>query len=194
MSCFLFLYTNIGAVIGVTNLGELNSHLSAFEKALKDDAIRQPPQLANSMLVILVRGLFSRLQFPYAQFPCTALSGDQMYEPIWEAISRLELCGFKVLALTCDGLAANRKLFRLHVPGSKSMVYKVANPFASDGCQLYFFVDPPHLIKTVRNGWANPKRQLWVSLCLRSIDLSQFGRLSHVRVHMHACIVSHSII
>ena len=67
-----------------------------------------------------------------------------MYEPIWEAISRLELCGFKVLALTCDGLAANRKLFRLHIPGSNSMVYKAANVFASDGRQLYFFVDPPH--------------------------------------------------
>ena len=31
--------------------------------------------LAHSMVVIMVRGLFSRLEFPYAQFPCTDLSG-----------------------------------------------------------------------------------------------------------------------
>ncbi len=70
---------------------------------------------------ILVRGLFSKLQFPYVQFPCASLTGDQMFEPFWEAVGRLELCGFKVLALTCDdGLAANRRLFKLHKPGSKS--------------------------------------------------------------------------
>ena len=56
---------------------------------------------------MLVKGLFNCLSFPYAQFPCTVLSGELMYDPVWEAISRLELCGFKVLALTCDGLAAN---------------------------------------------------------------------------------------
>ena len=85
--------------------------------------------LANSMLVLMVRGLFSRLEFPYAQFPCTAVSGDQMYDPFWEAVSRLERCGLKVLALTCDGLAANRRLFRLLDPDSNSVVYKVPNPY-----------------------------------------------------------------
>ena len=151
-----------GSVIGFANLGDINSHLLAFEHLMRDDEAYSAP-LANSMLVLLVKGLFNRLEFPYVQFPCTALSGDQMYDPFWEAVSRLELCGFKVLALTCDGLAANRRLFRLHDPGSKSMVYKVANPYAADGRDLYFLADPPHLIKTVRNAWANKKRQLWVS-------------------------------
>ena len=117
-------------MIGFANLGDINSHLLEFEKSLGDaddvEAERRP--LANSMLVFLVKGSFSELQFPYVQFPCTALSGDQMYEPFWEAMSHLELCGFRVLALTCDGLAANRKLFRLHNPGSTSLVHKVANP------------------------------------------------------------------
>lgn len=27
---------------------------------------------------------------------------------------------------------------------------------------VYFIVDPPHLLKTVRNAWANNKRRLWV--------------------------------
>ena len=53
--------------------------------------------LANSMLVLMVRGLFTHMQFPYAQFPCTALSGDMMFDPFWEAVCRLERCDFKVI-------------------------------------------------------------------------------------------------
>lgn len=46
----------------------------------------------------------------------------------------LELCAFKVLALTCNGLAANWKLFRLHNPDAspEDVVYKVSNPYADD--------------------------------------------------------------
>ena len=163
---YLFISIIVGAIIGFTNIGDINSHLLAFERSLNNDMDQSTP-LAHSMLVLLVRGLFSKLQFPYVQFPCTSLTGDQMFEPFWEAVGRLELCGFKVLALTCDGLAANHRLFKLHKPGSKSLVNKVGNPYASDNSRsLFFFSDPPHLIKTVRNGWASPKRKLWVSACV----------------------------
>ena len=153
-----------GAIIGFCNLGDINSHLIALEKQYnKELSESSHNELATSMLVFLVRGLFTSLSFPYAQFPCTALSGEHMYDPVWEAVSRLELCGFKVLALTCDGLAANRRLFRLHNPDAGAdEVYKVPNPYAEDGRDLYFIADPPHLIKTVRNAWCNSKRQLWV--------------------------------
>lgn len=85
----------IGAIIGFTNLGEVNLHLSEFEASTKDSKDSREP-LANSMLVLMVRGLFNDLEFPYAQFPCTSLAGHQMYELFWEAVSRLERCGFKV--------------------------------------------------------------------------------------------------
>lgn len=43
-------------------------------------------------------------------------------------------------------------------------MFKVPNIFARDGPRpLFFFSDPPHLLKTVRNCWWNPKRQLWVN-------------------------------
>ncbi|XP_065916190.1 uncharacterized protein [Dysidea avara] len=128
-----------GAIIGFTNLGEVNSHLSAFENASKTDDSHSLP-LANSMLVLLVRGLFTKLNFPYAQFPCTALTGDQMYEPLWEAIGRLELCGLKVMCLTCDGLAANRRLFRLHDPTCKTYIYKTINPICNRWTLPVFYI------------------------------------------------------
>ena len=77
----------------------------------------------------------------------------------------LESMGFKVLAVCCDGLAANCRLFSLHESGSTT-VYKVLNPHAHDGEKQYIFFlsDPPHLMKTVRNCWANHKQKMWVSI------------------------------
>ena len=157
----MYEHIYVGSLIGFTNIGDVNGHLLEFERSLNDLEVED--RLAESMLVIMVRGLFSKVEFPYVQFPCVELSGDQMYEPLWNAVGRLERCGFRVLALVCDGLAANRRLFRLHNPMATE-VYKVANPFATDGRQLYFLSDPPHLIKTVRNAWCNSKRRLWVSV------------------------------
>eukprot|EP00731_Ephydatia_muelleri_P026512 Em0018g612a len=100
---------------------------------LSNDNIRDP--LASSMLVLMVRGLFTALTFPYAQFPCTDLSGDKLFPLAWNAVSHLENLGFTVLALCCDGLSANRKFFQLHDAGSKAPVHRVVNPYAHD--ELY---------------------------------------------------------
>ena len=45
-----------------TNLGDVNSHLTRFEQSLSGDD-NTLPELANSMLVFLVRELFSNLSF-----------------------------------------------------------------------------------------------------------------------------------
>lgn len=55
-----------GAMIGFRKLGDTNDHLLKFEQSLTED---QPSSsLAKSMMVFMVRGLFNKLQFPYAQF------------------------------------------------------------------------------------------------------------------------------
>ncbi len=104
-------YCCLGFLIGYTELGDINTHLVTFQHSIEAGVSEE--SLANSMLVLLVRGLFSQLKFPYAQFPCVSLSGHQMIEPFWNAVCRLERCGFKVLGLICDGLSANRRLFAL---------------------------------------------------------------------------------
>ena len=133
-----------------------------FEQSVEGGISKGLP-LAKTMLVVMVRGLFSSLQFPYAQFPCASLSGDQFFPVFWEAVARLERYGVKVLGLTCDGLSANRRLFRLHNRGTE-LVYKVTNPYTDEPRTIYFMSDPPHLLKTVYNCWANKHRQLWVSI------------------------------
>ena len=55
-----------GSLIGFANMGDINNHLINFERSLTDE----PGELsiASSVLVIMVRGLLSKLNFPYAQF------------------------------------------------------------------------------------------------------------------------------
>ena len=147
----------------LSNLGHL------LEKGF--GIVEQP--LAKTMLVVMVRGLFSGLQFPYVQFPCGALRGDQMFHILWKTVGRLERYGFRVMGLTCDGLAANRQLFRLHAPrGSTELLHKVTTPHSSDGRNFLFFSDPPHLLKTLCNCLANKNRQLWVSFDLSCCGLT----------------------
>lgn len=150
----------IDKIIGCAHLGEINSHLDVFEKTMEEETDEQEP-LAKSILVFMVRGLFNKLQFPYAQFPCNSLHGYELYDIFWEAVERLERCGFNVLACTCDGLSVNRRFFKMH--GSDELVYKVVNPYSEEKRPLFFFSDPPHLLQTTRNCWSSNKRLLWVS-------------------------------
>ena len=58
-----------GTLIGFTYLGEVNEHLLKFEHEVNNISPDDKP-LAKSMMTFMVRGLFTCLQFPYAQFPC----------------------------------------------------------------------------------------------------------------------------
>ena len=81
-----------GKMIGFVDLGEINNHLLAYERALEQN-VTPMEGLASSMFVIMVKGLFTPLRFPYAHFPS---SGDLLFEPFWESVFRLERMDFKV--------------------------------------------------------------------------------------------------
>ena len=154
-----------GDIIGFTNLGDVNDQLLAFEQTHLNPSPQ--PQLATHMLVFMVCGILSNLEFAYAQFPCTSVTGDQLYSLVWGCVRHLETAGFKVLATTCDGAASNRKFIGVHGKAGE-FIHKTVNPFTDEPRPLFFFSDAPHLIKTVRNCWANSfahtnSRTLWVS-------------------------------
>ena len=48
------------------------------------------------MMVFMVKGLLHKFDYPYAQFACENLSGDLIFDPIWEAVAGLERIGFCV--------------------------------------------------------------------------------------------------
>ena len=90
-----------GKLVGFIDLGETNNHLLDLETTSTER------KLATSMLVLMVRGIFGPINFPYAQFACESLTGELMIDPVWEAVSRLERQGIRVMALTCDGASTN---------------------------------------------------------------------------------------
>ena len=72
-----------------------------------------------------------------------------------------------VVSITSDGNSPNRKFYRIcGLDPALPLTYKTTNPFADR--EIYFFCDPPHLLKTSRNCFANSfchskSRTLWVS-------------------------------
>ena len=148
-------------------MGDTNNQLSQLEEACKSDK-PQWPKIAKQMLVFMVRGIFTHLQFPYAHFLTTGITSDFLSSMVWEAIRQLEFCGFKVIAVTCDGASTNRKLFKMHEMLDRQTTHKARNPYSTEERWVYFMSDVPHLLKTTRNCWSHSfghgrKRQLWVS-------------------------------
>lgn len=81
--------------------------------------------------------------------------------------------GFRVLALVCVmGWQLTTTFFKMHCPSADPTddVYKVPNPYASDGRHLYVLSDHPHLIKTVRNALSNSRRSLWVCCIVNTVS------------------------
>ena len=143
-----------GAMIGFTDLGEVSNQLSEFERSLNNDNPRLHRPLAKSMLVFMFRGLFTNIALAFAQFPVTSVKGHDIFPLLWEAIRRLNRMGCVILGITCDGAAPNRKLFRMHTKpqcNNPDTTYKTVNIFSNDEKEIFFFDDPSHLIKTVRN-------------------------------------------
>ena len=86
----------LGKLIGFIDLGQVNNHLTTF---IENDHKATSLHVANSMLVMIVRGLFTQLRFPYVQFPCCNISGELLFQPFWEAVYHLERMEFKVRLL-----------------------------------------------------------------------------------------------
>ena len=83
----------------------------------------------------------------------------QLYPCVWEAARILESVGFKVRGLVSDGATANRKFYQMHLHFDKEnqkdgVPCWVWNRYAPNR-KLYFFSDPPHLVKALRNNWEN---------------------------------------
>ena len=95
------------------HVGDINDHLLKLEKQYMEDDKMNSEKLATTVLVLMVKGLFNNLAFPYATFPSTNLTGDQLMPIFYEAIMRVERCDLQVVGITLDGNSANRKFFKL---------------------------------------------------------------------------------
>ena len=84
-----------GKLIGFTSLGVISDQLLSSKTGAEGDCDNQH-KLAKTMMVFMVRGLFSSLWFPYVQLPCACITGDLIFHPFWHTVFRLERMEFKV--------------------------------------------------------------------------------------------------
>ena len=132
-----------------------------LDRLENDKASHDPLTLAYSMLVFMVKGLFISLHFPYAQFPFTAL------------VKFLIHFGKLLLVWSFAALKFLHSLLMVleQIAGCFNCITPViVNPYAPER-SIYFFIDPTHLPKTVRNRWANNKRRLLVRMMMYIVYL-----------------------
>ena len=107
----------------------------------------------------MVKDLFSSLSFPFGYFASTGLTGDQLFNIVWDGIGVLESIGFKVRFLCCDGASPNQRFYNMHLTGNNvgdGVVYWAFNRHAVlEKRKIYFISDVPHLMKTTRNNFSN---------------------------------------
>ena len=98
-----------GALICFANIGGINQHLLQFEKAMTSNSSSEHflllEDIAKSMLVIMVQGLFTNLNYPYAQFPCASLTGKELFDQFWKvgavSVYMLAIISLFILMLSC---------------------------------------------------------------------------------------------
>ena len=155
-----------GDLVGYCDIGDINNHLIQLEKEYThtNAGTAKHDTLAKTMMVLMVRGLFTNFTFPYASFASSTLTGEQLIPIFYEAIMRIERCGFKVSSITLDGHSVNRKFIKLVSCDTEMKTkHKFKNPMSENNQrEIYLFSDPSHLIKTVRNCFSNPKRHMEV--------------------------------
>ena len=121
-------------------LGSINDQLLQFEQGKDESHL----PIADHLLVIMVRGLFFKFEFPLAHYSSKGCPGEMLYPIVWDAIRLVESTGLKVVAVTADGASLNRRFFHMHNSGQKGLVYKTKNIYPDDNRSIYFISDPPH--------------------------------------------------
>ena len=83
-------------VVGFVDFGDVNNTMSEFEQST--DGGR--PEIAKHMLVFMVRGIFFRLNFPYAQFATRDLSAGVLF-PMVHTLLNFHLINGVLCFLRC---------------------------------------------------------------------------------------------
>ena len=109
-----------GDLIGYVNLGDFQLNFATLKKS--DD-------IASHVLVFLLRSIVNPFKFTLANFATKKVTSLQLFPLLWKAVGILEDNDLKVMAVTSDGAAANRTMYRMHsemkyTNTDKGVVYK----------------------------------------------------------------------
>ena len=191
-----------GELIGFVDLGDTDLNFATFQKV---------DTLASHILVFYVRSVMNPLSYAFATFATVGIKSFQLFPLFWRAVAILErTCKLKVIAATADGASPNRCFYTMHISkeneNGNGIIYKARNIYANDDGDrfIWFFSDPPHLIKTARNSlyksgsarnsrymWNNNKHLLWSHIANlyhedTECDLNYFPNLTNDHISLNA--------
>lgn len=115
---------------------------------LTDEKTTKPADnLATHVLQIFFRSLFFKFDYPCAFFLTKETTALQLNRIFWLGVSMLHTYEFEILLCCCDGASSNRSFISMNIEDTTSS--SCQNRFS--GMPIFFFSDPPHLIKKLRN-------------------------------------------
>lgn len=107
---------------------------------------RRKPRIANTGLVFMIRGLFSRWKQPISYYvTCGPIKGHELKILITENLEKCFNVGLSVRAIIADQGPNNRRAFTHLRTSEKNSFIVIRNK------KVYILFDPPHLIKSIRN-------------------------------------------
>nr|CAH7733463.1 unnamed protein product [Callosobruchus chinensis] len=109
-------------------------------------------EIANSALVFYVRGLFCNWKVPLCYFTSKGpVKGDILAQLIKEVIEGLRRLQLIPVALVADQGTNNRNAYKILGASKLNPVITINN------LKLFTIFDVPHLLKSLRNNFINPK-------------------------------------
>ena len=85
------------SLIGFTNVGDVSNMMDKIEQ---EDNNKLHCNVSSHMLLFMVRGMCSTLEFLYAHFVTRGITADSLYPIVWEAVQCLESCGMYMMFLS----------------------------------------------------------------------------------------------
>ncbi|KAK3932751.1 Transposable element P transposase [Frankliniella fusca] len=147
--------TRNGDIVGFTSPTKVGKSVALLEAHLEGREMKRDK--AKKVLVFMLQGITIDIHEVVAVYPTTELNAQQLFTRAWDVIYNLEIRDMRVLSLIFDGASCNKKFIMMHFKygSSSDFVYSTRNVAATEERPLFFIVDPPHLLKTIRNCFSN---------------------------------------
>lgn len=150
--------TRTGRLLGFTNLSAIEEEI----ERLDSDQSSYKPKPAKKVLVYMAKCVAGPREFKQTVgiFSVLSATSAQIYDRTWAVVEAMEMLDMPTLIIICDGARTNRTFFKFHnlEADEEELTYKTRNIFSPDGLRyLYFVSDVAHLIKCLRNIFAEDK-------------------------------------
>lgn len=125
----------------------------------EDIEINNEQELAREALVLMVVAVNDNFKLPFGYFFINKISGTEKANIVKEALRQLAVCeNCKILSLTCDGPQVNFKMMYelgCSITDPNEIKNYFIHPVTDE--RVYVIFDICHMLKLVRNNWANSK-------------------------------------